>query len=116
MDDVLGRLAEVIETRKGASAGESYVASLYAGGTDAILKKVGEEAAEVIIAGKDGDRDALVREIADLWFHCMVLLAAHGSHPEAVAGELARRFGISGHEEKARRARSRPAAGKRGTE
>ena len=103
MDDVLGRLAEAIEARKEAPAGESYVASLYAGGIDAILKKVGEEATEVVIAGKDGNRDALVHEIADLWFHCLVLLAAHGSHPEAVAGELARRFGIPGHEEKARR-------------
>ena len=103
MDDVLGRLAEVIEARKKASAGESYVASLYAGGVDAILKKVGEEATEVVIAGKDGDRDALVHEVADLWFHCLVLLAAHGSHPEAVTGELARRFGISGYEEKAGR-------------
>lgn len=103
MDEVLKDLAAVIEARKGAPAAESYVASLYAGGTDAILKKVGEEAVEVVIAGKRDDRDALVREIADLWFHCLVLLAARGLHPEAVTGELARRFGISGHEEKARR-------------
>ena len=103
MDEVLEDLAAVIEARKGAPAAESYVASLYAGGVDAILKKVGEEAVEVVIAGKGDDRDALVREVADLWFHCLVLLAARGSHPEAVTGELARRFGISGHEEKARR-------------
>ena len=103
MDEVLKELAEVIESRKGAPAAESYVASLYAGGVDAILKKVGEEAVEVVIAGKGDDRDALVHEVADLWFHCLVLLAARGSHPEAVTGELARRFGISGHEEKARR-------------
>ena len=103
MDEVLRRLAEVIEARKDAPAGESYVASLYAGGIDAILKKVGEEAIEVVIAGKAGDRDALVHEVADLWFHCLVLLAAHGSHPEAIICELARRFGISGHEEQARR-------------
>ena len=103
MDEVLKELAAVIEARKGAPATESYVASLHAGGTDAILKKVGEEAVEVVIAGKESDRDALVHEIADLWFHCLVLLAARGSHPEAVTGELARRFGISGHEEKARR-------------
>ena len=103
MDEVLKDLAAVIEARKGAPAAESYVASLYAGGVDAILKKVGEEAVEVVIAGKGDDRDALVREVADLWFHCLVLLAAHGSHPEAVTGELALRFGISGHEEKARR-------------
>lgn len=103
MDEVLKDLAAVIEARKGAPAAESYVASLYAGGVDAILKKVGEEAVEVVIAGKEDDRDALVREVADLWFHCLVLLAARGSHPEAVTSELARRFGISGHEEKARR-------------
>jgi phosphoribosyl-ATP pyrophosphohydrolase len=103
MDDVLNELAGVIEARKKASATESYVASLYAGGIDEILKKVGEEAVEVVIAGKDGDRDALVREVADLWFHCLVLLAARESGPRAVTGELARRFGISGHEEKAGR-------------
>ena len=103
MDEVLKELAAVIEARKGAPATESYVASLYAGGTDAILRKVGEEAVEVVIAGKEGDRDALVHEVADLWFHCMVLLAACGSHPEEVAAELARRFGISGHEERSRR-------------
>ena len=97
---MLRRLAEVIEARKDAAAEESYVASLYAGGVDRILKKVGEEAVEVVIAGKDGDRDALVHEVADLWFHCLVLLAAHGSHPGAITDELARRFGISGHEEK----------------
>ena len=103
MDDVLKKLADVIEVRKDAPVAESYVASLYAGGIDAILKKVGEEAIEVVIAGKDGDREALVHEIADLWFHCLVLLAARDSHPEAIADELARRFGISGHEEKAGR-------------
>jgi phosphoribosyl-ATP pyrophosphohydrolase len=103
MDDVLKDLAEVIEARKNVPAAESYVASLYAGGIDAILKKVGEEAIEVVIAGKGGDRDALVREIADLWFHCLVLLAARDSHPEAITDELARRFGKSGHEEKADR-------------
>ena len=103
MNDVLRDLAEVIEARKDASAAESYVASLYAGGIDAILRKVGEEAIEVVIAGKDGDREALVRELADLWFHCLVLLAARGSHPQAITDELGRRFGISGHEEKARR-------------
>ena len=104
MDDVLSELAEVIEARKGASAEESYVASLHAGGTDAILRKVGEEAVEVLIAGKNGDRDALVHEVADLWFHCLLLLAAHDLHPDAVRGELARRFGVSGLDEKAGRA------------
>ena len=103
MDDVLKNLAEVIEARRNAPVADSYVASLCAGGVDAILKKVGEEAVEVVIAGKDGDRGALVHEVADLWFHCLVLLAARGLHPDAVAGELARRFGVSGHVEKARR-------------
>ena len=103
MDDVLKDLAAVIEARRSAPVAESYVASLYAGGIDAIVRKVGEEAIEVVIAGKNGDRDALVHEVADLWFHCLVLLAARDSGPEAVIGELARRFGISGHEEKAGR-------------
>ena len=103
MDDVLKEIAGVIEARKNAPADESYVASLFAGGIDAILKKVEEEATEVVIAGKDGGRDALVHEVADLWFHCLVLLAARESDPEAVAVELARRFGTSGHEEKAGR-------------
>ncbi len=111
MDDVLDRLAEAIEARKEASADESYVASLYAGGVNAILKKVGEEATEVVIAGKDGDPGALVHEVADLWFHCLVLLAAHGVRPGAVTGELARRFGVSGCEEKARRAWARRGEG-----
>ena len=103
MDDVLREIAGVIEARKGAPAAESYVASLLAGGIDEVLKKVGEEAVEVVIAGKGGDREALVHEVADLWFHCLVLLAARGSHPDAIAGELARRFGTSGLEEKVRR-------------
>ena len=103
MDDVLEELARVIEARKGAPATESYVASLHAGGIDAILKKVGEEAVEVIVVGKGGDDEALVHEVADLWFHCLVLLAARDLRPEAVGRELVRRFGVSGHEEKARR-------------
>ena len=103
MNDVLERLAGVLEERKGADAGESYVASLYAGGIDRILKKVGEEATEVVIAAKGEDRDALVGEMADLWFHCLVLLAHRDLAPEQVLGELERRFGLSGHEEKASR-------------
>ena len=103
MEDVLRELARVIEARKNAPPDDSYVASLHAGGVDAILKKVGEEAIEVVIAGKGGDPDALVHEVADLWFHCLVLLAARGMHPDAVTGELAKRFGVSGHVEKARR-------------
>lgn len=103
MEGVLRALAAVLEARKDASPGESYVGSLYAGGVDAILKKVGEEATEVVVAGKAGDPDALVHEVADLWFHCLVLLAARGSGPEAVIEELNRRLGVSGHEEKSRR-------------
>ena len=103
MGDALTRIASVLEARKDADPSDSYVASLYAGGVDAILKKVGEEATEVVMAAKDGEREALVREVADLWFHCLVLLAAHGSGPDAVVEELDRRFGVSGHVEKATR-------------
>jgi phosphoribosyl-ATP pyrophosphohydrolase len=103
MNDVLARLSEVLEERKGASPDESYVARLYAKGLDAILKKVGEEATETVMAGKDGDPARLVSEIADLWFHSLVLLAHQGLGPEAVLEELDRRFGLSGLEEKARR-------------
>ncbi|TPW11854.1 MAG: phosphoribosyl-ATP pyrophosphohydrolase, partial [Halothiobacillaceae bacterium] len=78
-------------------------ASLYAKGVDAILKKVGEEATEVVIAAKTGDRTQIVHEIADLWFHCAVLLAQQGLSPQAVLDELERRFGVSGHTEKAER-------------
>ena len=103
MDDALTRIAAVLEARRSASPGDSYVASLYAGGDDAILKKVGEEATEVVIAAKNGELEALVREVADLWFHCLVLLAARGSGPDAVIDELDRRFGVSGHAERASR-------------
>lgn len=103
MDDALTRIAAVLEARRSASPGDSYVASLYAGGEDAILEKVGEEATEVVIAAKNGELEALVREVADLWFHCLVLLAARGSGPDAVIDELNRRFGVSGHAEKASR-------------
>lgn len=101
--EVLNKLAEVLESRKGADADSSYVAGLYAKGLDAILKKVGEEATETVMAAKDGDPDKLVYEIADLWFHTLVLLAQQGLAPEDVLSELARRFGISGIEEKAAR-------------
>ena len=103
MSDVLTQLAEVLEQRKQAAADSSYVASLYAKGLDKILKKIGEEATETIMAAKDGDREHLVYEVADLWFHCMVLLAQQGLGPDAVLGELERRFGLSGLEEKAAR-------------
>jgi phosphoribosyl-ATP pyrophosphohydrolase len=103
MSDTLDRLAAVLEQGKHADPDSSYVAKLYHGGTDAILKKIGEEATETVMAGKDGDPDKIVYETADLWFHSMVLLAHHGLHPRDVVRELERRFGLSGLEEKARR-------------
>jgi phosphoribosyl-ATP pyrophosphohydrolase len=102
----LRQLAEILEQRKLASAEKSYVASLYAKGLDSILKKIGEEAAETIIAGKAGDKDQIVYETADLWFHSLILLAHQGLGPDAVLQELERRFGLSGHEEKAQRNKS----------
>jgi phosphoribosyl-ATP pyrophosphohydrolase len=101
--NVLARIAETLEARKGAEPGSSYVASLYAKGTDAILKKVGEEATETVLAAKGGDKLALVRETADLWFHCLVMLAHAGLGPDDVLAELRRREGISGLDEKAAR-------------
>lgn len=101
--DVLARLAETIEARKRADPQESYVATLFAKGDNTILKKIGEEATETVLAGKDGDASRIVSEMADLWFHCLVLLARHGLEPQAVLDELARREGISGHAEKASR-------------
>ena len=103
MSDILTRVAETLEARKGASEEESYVASLYRQGLDKILKKVGEEAAETIIAAKGGDAQALVREVADLWFHTLVLLVEQGLHPNDVLAELERRLGTSGHAEQAAR-------------
>lgn len=103
MSDTLSQLADVLQQRKQADPNESYVAKLYDKGLDAILKKIGEEATETVMAAKDGDRDKIVYEIADLWFHCMVLLADQGLHPDDVTKELQRRFGLSGLEEKARR-------------
>ena len=103
MSDVLEKLAGVIESRKTQSADSSYVASLFDKGMDSILKKVGEEAAETIVAAKNDDDAQLVYETADLWFHTLVMLAARGMGPEEVLAELERRFGVSGHDEKARR-------------
>ncbi len=103
MSNVLTELAAVLEQRKQESADSSYVASLYAKGLDAILKKIGEEATETVIAAKDGDKEQIIYETADLWFHCMVLLAEQGLHPDDVLNELQRRFGLSGLEEKAQR-------------
>jgi len=103
MSTVLEQLAQVLEARKSATAEGSYVASLYAKGLDAILKKIGEEATETVMAAKDGDRDRIIGETADLWFHTLVLLAHQGLSPDDVLAELERRFGLSGHAEKARR-------------
>lgn len=100
---ILQRLAEVLEERKAADPDSSYVARLYAKGLDAILKKIGEEATETVMAAKDGDPEQIAYEIADLWFHCLVLLAHQGLGPEAVFAQLERRFGLSGIAEKAAR-------------
>ena len=101
--EILVQLTEILEQRKGAEPDSSYVASLYAKGLDAILKKIGEEATETVMAAKDGDRDKIVYEVADLWFHTMVLLAEKDLSADDVLNELARRFGVSGHDEKAAR-------------
>ncbi len=101
--EVLHRLADTLEARKAAEPGSSYVASLFHKGQDAILKKIGEEATEAVMASKDNDRLHVVREVADLWFHSMVLLAWHGLGPDDVLAELHRREGISGIDEKASR-------------
>ena len=98
-DDTLERLAAVIESRRGTDPDKSYVARLFAKGQDAMLKKVGEEATEVVMAGKDGDAAKLTGEVADLWFHTLVVLAAHGLKPADVLTELRRREGMSGLEE-----------------
>lgn len=105
-EQTLQKLAEVLEQRKQAAPESSYVASLYNKGLDAILKKVGEEATETVIAAKGGDTQQLVYETADLWFHTLVLLAHQGVGPEKVLQELDRRFGLSGLDEKAARKHS----------
>jgi phosphoribosyl-ATP pyrophosphohydrolase len=102
-ETVLDRLAATIEARKRADPSASYVAALLGAGDDRILKKIGEEATETVLAAKDGDKIHLVAEIADLWFHCLVLLARHDLGPADVLRELARREGVSGHAEKASR-------------
>jgi len=103
MENILQQLAQVLEERKSADPDSSYVAKLYAKGLDGILKKIGEEATETVMAAKDGDADKIIYEIADLWFHCMVLLVNQGLSPDDVLNELARRFGLSGIVEKANR-------------
>jgi len=103
MSDVLERLAEVLESRKESDPESSYVSNLYKKGLDSILKKIGEEATETVMAAKDGEADKIVYEVADLWFHTMVLLAQQNLSPNDVLNELDRRFGLSGLEEKASR-------------
>jgi phosphoribosyl-ATP pyrophosphohydrolase len=103
MMDILTELAQVLEQRKGQDPQKSYVAGLYAKGLDAILKKIGEEATETVMAAKDGAPEKIVHEVADLWFHSLVLLAHQGLGPDQVLAELQRRFGLSGLEEKAAR-------------
>ena len=105
-NEVLSRLAAIIESRKLVNGGDpdkSYVARLFAKGDDAILKKIGEEATETVMAAKDADKDKILYECADLWFHSMIMLAQFGLTPQDVLNELARREGISGIEEKAAR-------------
>ncbi len=107
-DDTLARLAAVIESRKGGDPDKSYVARLFAKGNDAILKKIGEEATETVMACKDGNRTQIVYEVADLWFHSMLALSAFGLEPADVLSELRRREGLSGLEEfAARKAKTR---------
>ena len=103
MSDILDRLAETLEARKQASPDSSYVAKLYSKGTDAILKKIGEEATETVMAAKDDQPEKIIYEVADLWFHTLVLLAHKGLKPADVLNELARREGLSGLTEKANR-------------
>ena len=107
MTDTLEKLTRILEARKGAGADSSYVASLHARGLNKILEKVGEEATETILAAKDaassGERDEVVAETADLWFHTLVMLSHLGTDASAVLSELERRFNVSGLEEKASR-------------
>ena len=100
MSDILNRLATLLEQRKAADPSSSYVAKLYAKGMDSILKKVGEEATEVVIAAKGGKKDEIIYETADLWFHTLIMLAKANLKPQDVLDELARREGLSGIDEK----------------
>jgi len=106
MSNILERLACIIESRSGVDPNTSYVAKLMQCGENAILKKVGEEATEAVMAGKDGKRDRIVAETADLWFHCLIMLAFYKLKPSDVLSELERREGLSGLAEKAGRADS----------
>ena len=102
-DDILLRLMAVLQSRKDADPDSSYVAGLYAKGLDSILKKIGEESTETIIAAKSGDKQQIIYETADLWFHCLVMLAQQNLDARLVLEELDRRFGVSGIDEKAAR-------------
>jgi phosphoribosyl-ATP pyrophosphohydrolase len=102
-DDILQRIATTIAEHRNADPVKSYVATLFARGDDAIIRKIGEEATETVMAAKDGDKIRLTAEIADLWFHCLVLLERFGMGPEDVLAELGRREGLSGLDEKASR-------------
>lgn len=102
-DATLAHLADVIESRRSGDPATSYVARLLADPADTVLKKIGEEATETVLAAKDGARERIVAECADLWFHCLVMLARYGLRPEDVLAELQRRAGTSGIEEKALR-------------
>jgi phosphoribosyl-ATP pyrophosphohydrolase len=102
-DDTLARLAATVASRRGADPDTSYVARLFHKGEDAILKKIGEEATETVMAAKDGDAGRIVSETADLWFHCLVMLAQYNLSPADVLAELVRREGTSGIDEKALR-------------
>lgn len=103
MDNIFKQLEEILEQRKDADADNSYVSSLYQKGTDEILKKIGEESAEVIMATKDDDENKIIYEVTDLWFHTMVLLRHKNIKMDKIEQELSRRFGLSGLEEKANR-------------
>jgi len=103
MNDVLARLAEVVHGRNGGDPERSYVSRLLSRGEDAILKKIGEEATETVMAAKDGDRQRIVGETADLWFHCLIMLEHYQLGPQDVLNEVQRREGLSGLDEKAAR-------------
>ena len=107
MSDVLKKLAAVLEARKGADPQSSYVAGLYDKGLDAILKKIGEEAIETVLAAKSGERDKIIHETADLWFHTLIMLAQTGLKPDDILYEMERRLGVSGLTEKAMRSKER---------
>ncbi len=106
MSEILQQLQQVLEERKQADPDSSYVAKLHSKGLDSILKKIGEEATETVMAAKDGDADKIIYETADLWFHTLVMLSHQGLGYDDVLNELARRFGMSGLEEKANRKES----------